>query len=103
MRSSLKGEIAPNPEEDDAGETGISNEDRPAVLGDEEYRKVAARYEREAGREPELGDPRQTGWDIRSTDPRTKAVRLIEVKGRGRPWDEDEVVELTRAQDRQGV
>ena len=98
LRSSLKGEIAPNPEEDDAGETGISNEDRPAVLGDEEYRKVAARYEREAGREPELGDPRQTGWDIRSTDPRTKAVRLIEVKGRGRPWDEDEVVELTRAQ-----
>ena len=98
LRSSLKGEIAPNPEEDDAAETGISNEDRPAVLGDEEYRKVAARYEREAGREPELGDPRQTGWDIRSTDPRTKAVRLIEVKGRGRPWDEDEVVELTRAQ-----
>ncbi len=98
LRSSLKGEIAPNPEEDDAAETGISNEDRPAALGDEEYRKVAARYEREAGREPELGDPRQTGWDIRSTDPRTKAVRLIEVKGRGRPWDEDEVVELTRAQ-----
>ncbi len=98
LRSSLKGEIAPNPEEDDAAETGISNEDRPTALGDEEYRKVAARYEREAGREPELGDPRQTGWDIRSTDPRTKAVRLIEVKGRGRPWDEDEVVELTRAQ-----
>ena len=98
LRSSLKGEIAPNSEEDDAAETETSNEDRPRVLGDEEYRKVAARYEREAGREPELGDPRQTGWDIRSTDPRTKAVRLIEVKGRGRPWDEDEVVELTRAQ-----
>ncbi len=98
LRGSLKGEIAPNPEEDDAAGTGISNEDRPTALGDEEYRMVAAQYEREAGREPKLGDPRQTGWDIRSTDPRTKAVRLIEVKGRGRPWDEEEVVELTRAQ-----
>ena len=98
LRSSLKGEIAPDREEDDVGETGISNEDGATALGDEEYRKVAARYEKEAGREPELGDPRQTGWDIRSTDPRTKAVRLIEVKGKGRLWDEDEVVELTRAQ-----
>lgn len=98
LRSSLKGEIAPNREEDDAGETGISNEDGATALGDEDYREIAARYEREAGREPELGEPRQTGWDIRSTDPRTKAVRLIEVKGKGRLWDEDEVVELTRAQ-----
>ena len=97
LRSSLKGEVTPNPEKEDAGETGISN-DRPTALGDEEYREIAARYEKEAGREPELGDPRQAGWDIRSTDPRTKEVRLIEVKGRGRPWEEDEVVELTRAQ-----
>ena len=34
----------------------------------------------------------------RRTDPKTKAVRLVEVKGKGRPWDEDEVVELSRAQ-----
>ena len=98
LKSSLKGEIAPSHGEDAAGEAGTTNGDSGTDLGDEEYREVAAQYEREAGREPELGDPRQTGWDIRSTDPKTKAVRLIEVKGKGRPWDEDEVVELSRAQ-----
>ena len=35
---------------------------------------------------------------IRSIDPKTKEVRLIEVKGKGCLWDEDEVVELSRAQ-----
>ena len=29
---------------------------------------------------------------------RPGAIRLIEVKGKGRPWDDDEVVELSRAQ-----
>ena len=60
--------------------------------------EVAAQYEREAKREPEMGDPRQSGWDIRSVDPKTKEVRLIEVKGRGRRWDDGEVVELSSAQ-----
>lgn len=55
-------------------------------------------YERKAGREPELGSPHQKGWDIRSTNPKTKEVRLIEVKGKGCRWDKDEVVELSRAQ-----
>ena len=67
------------------------------------YREVAAQYERNAGREPSLGGSHQAGWDIRSTDPKTKEVRLIEVKGKGYPWDKDEVVELSRAQVRKAL
>ena len=63
--------------------------------------EAAARYEREANRVPEDGDPRQVGWDIRSVDPETNEVRLIEVKGKGCLWDGDEVVELSRAQVRE--
>ena len=101
LRRSLKGEMVPDLTEDDTGEDSMTNEtdgDEVRLLGDEEYREAAAQYERDAGREPELGDPLQAGWDIRSTDPETQQVRLIEVKGRGRPWDGDEVVELSGAQ-----
>ena len=101
LRRALKGEIVPAPPEGDSGEvatTDGADGDEVRLLGDEEYREAAAQYEREAGREPELGDPLQAGWDIRSTDPETQHVRLIEVKGRGRPWDGDEVVELSGAQ-----
>ena len=98
LKSSLKGEIVLSPEEDDTGEVETTNGDIDKNLGDEEYREVAAQYEREAGREPELGDPRQSGWDIRSVEPKTQNVRLIEVKGRGRPWEDGEVVELSGAQ-----
>ena len=101
LRRSLKGEIVPDSFEGVTGEDTMTNElddDEGRLLGDEEYREAAAQYEREAGREPELGDPFQAGWDIRSTDPETQQVRLIEVKGRGRPWDGDEVVELSGAQ-----
>lgn len=56
------------------------------------------RYEREAGRDPEPGDRNQTGWDIRSKDPATGRVRLIEVKGKGCRWDDDEAVEPSLAQ-----
>ena len=52
----------------------------------------------EAGRKPELGEPHQTGWDVRSIEAQTGKVRLIEVKGKGRQWDADEVVELSSAQ-----
>ena len=45
-----------------------------------------------------MGDPHQAGWDLRSVDPATGKARLIEVKGKGRPWTENEVVELSRAQ-----
>ena len=101
LRRSLKGEIVPDLTEDDTGEDSMTYEadsDEVRQLGDEEYREAAAQYERDAGREPELGDPLQAGWDIRSTDPETQQVRLIEVKGRGCPWDGDEVVELSGAQ-----
>ena len=98
LRNSLKGEIVPSPEKDGISELGTTSRDSRVGLGDEEYRDVAVRYERDAGREPEVGNPHQIGWDIRSTDPETGEVRLIEVKGKGRPWDQDEVVELSRAQ-----
>ena len=98
LKKGLKGEIVPSDEDDDADEAGKPDGGAGAALGDEEYRDAAARYEMESGRELELCDPGQTGWDIRSVDPETGAERLIEVKGKGRPWDEDEVVELSRAQ-----
>ncbi len=98
LKNSLKGEIAPSNGEEVTDELGTTKGDFGTDLGDEEYRKVAAQYEREADRDAELGDPHQTGWDIRSIDPKTKAVRLIEVKGRGCRWDDDQVVEVSRAQ-----
>ena len=45
-----------------------------------------------------MGDPHQVGWDLRSVDPDTGLERLIEVKGKGCKWIDDEVVELSRAQ-----
>ena len=98
LKGEIKGEIVPSQEEEEAGEVTAINGDTDKSLGDEEYREIAAQYEREAGRDPELGDPHQSGWDIRSIDPKTQEVRLIEVKGRGRPWDDAEVVELSSAQ-----
>ena len=98
LKNSLKGEMVPDDDDDDFSETGKGRPDPDGLLGDEVYREVAAQYERQDGRIPKFGDPHQTGWDIRSVDPVTKAIRLIEVKGRGRPWDNEEVVELSRAQ-----
>ena len=69
LKSSLKGEIVPDLEEDGAGEAAANKGDTDKSLGDEEFREVAAQYEREAGREPELGDPHQSGWDLRSIEP----------------------------------
>ena len=82
----------------DADKAVATDGNSGADLGDKVYRKVAAQYERESGREPTIGDPYQTGWDITSFDPETKETRLIEVKGKGCPWTKDEVVELSRAQ-----
>ncbi len=98
LKDCLKGEIARVDEDDDTREQTRTDRRSGADLGDEVYREAAAEYERESGRDPELGNPRQTGWDIRSVDPETKGVRLIEVKGKGCPWVENEVVELSRAQ-----
>ena len=98
LRNSLKGEILPSTDEDEQMKVVPTNGETLSGLGDEEYRKIVVHYEREAGREPELGDPHQSGWDVRSFDPKNGKFRLIEVKGRGRPWDDGEVVELSSAQ-----
>lgn len=99
LKSSLKGEIVPSHEDEDTGEaTAVNGDTNKSLRDDEEYREIVAQYEREAGREPEIGARHQAGWDIRSIDPRTQEVRLIEVKGRGRSWDDTEVVELSSAQ-----
>ena len=98
LRSSLKGELATGDDNDDSIEDTSRDEKDGAALGDEEYRGAVMEYEKKSGREPELGNPHQMGWDIRSVDSKTKAVRLIEVKGKGCRWIGDEVVELSRAQ-----
>lgn len=98
LERSLKGEIVPDPPAR-TGEGGHEHPEPRAVDRDDEpYREAAARYEREFGRVPEDGARHQVGWDLRSRDPRSGAVRLIEVKGRSHPWTGDEVVELSRAQ-----
>lgn len=99
LKQALKGELEPILDEavadDQADRSGNGLE---FELGDESYRRIAEEYERLCGRQPQVGDPRQTGWDLQSREPETGLERLIEVKGKGRPWTEDEVVELSRAQ-----
>lgn len=98
LKKSLKGEILPSSEMVEQLAAVPANGDSGNGLGDEKYREVVLRYEKDAGRTPELAGPHQSGWDIRSVDPQTGNVRLIEVKGKGRLWDADEVVELSGAQ-----
>ena len=98
LKNSLKGEVVIDNENPDENEPKDPTRDASELLGDEIYRKVAAQYERESGRKPKLGDPHQPGWDLRSVDPDTGLERLIEVKGKGCKWIDDEVVELSRAQ-----
>lgn len=93
LRGQISGEIRPGEDNEtisvvEAGERRV----------DEPYREAARKYEEEAGRRPDLGKPHQIGWDMRSIDPETNEVRLIEVKGRGSPWEGDEVVELSSPQ-----
>ena len=98
LRSTLKGEIAPTGDDEEADEREAGGPRGDGSLSDEAYREIAAQYERVCGRDPEIGKPSQTGWDLRSVDPKTGAERLIEVKGKGCAWVQDEVVELSRAQ-----
>lgn len=99
LKDALKGEFTPKKNVGiDQNLEAEEGESEGGLLGDEIYREVAMQYERELGRAPELGGTRQEGWDIRSVDPETGLERLIEVKGKGRPWEGDEVVELSRAQ-----
>ena len=98
LKSALKGELEPDDVDGEAHEATGLNGKSGTDLGDEEYRTAVVQYEKEAGRAPELGEPHQTGWDVRSIDPQTEEIRLIEVKGKGCPWVGDEVVELSSAQ-----
>ena len=98
LKNSLKGEVVIDNENSDENEPKDPTKDASELLGDEIYRKVAAKYERQSGRKPKLGDSHQEGWDLRSVDPDTGLERLIEVKGKGCKWIDDEVVELSRAQ-----
>ena len=97
LRSTLRGEIATTGDDEEADE-GKKGGRGDASLGDEVYRQIAARYERACGRDPEIGSPNQAGWDVRSVDPQTGVERLIEVKGKGCAWIQEEVVELSHAQ-----
>ena len=99
LKDNLKGEITPVVSEDgDVDDSNASLRASRNGLGDEDYRKAAEQYELDSGRQPEIGDPSQTGWDLRSVDPDTGSKRLIEVKGRAHPWVDNEVIELSRAQ-----
>ena len=61
LKDSLKGEIVPPYESDGKDESRTTGAGPGATPGDEEFREMAARYEREAGRRPEFGDPGQPG------------------------------------------
>lgn len=99
LRKALKGELDLEEETGDGDhDDDLDESDGSGELGDEFYREVAIKYERDCGREPQPGDPRQEGWDLESVDPSTGLRRFIEVKGKGCSWSKDEVVELSRAQ-----
>ena len=102
LESSLKGELVPRRLKHNKYEAA-SSATNSAGLGDEDYREAAMQYERKFGRKPELGHSLQKGWDIRSLDPYTGETRLIEVKGKGALWIEEEVVELSQAQIRKAL
>ena len=97
LEAALKGEL--RVEDDEEPESPVRPDKTEGEgLGDEVYREAAMRFERLCGREPEAGDPRQMGWDLVSVDPESGERRLIEVKGKGSRWTNDEVVELSRPQ-----
>ena len=100
--SSLKGELVPHSRKNNECKTA-SSATNSAGLGDEEYREAAMQYERKFGRKPELGHSHQKGWDICSVDPDTGVTRMIEVKGKGTSWVDEEVVELSQAQIRKAL
>lgn len=94
------------------GATGSNNEAEPTSGDDgpsdsssleEPYRRAVLLFESQAGRYPTEKARLQQGHDIDSfSHPEGHAdralARRIEVKGRGRGWEGDEVVELSRRQ-----
>ncbi|MEQ1871740.1 MAG: DUF3883 domain-containing protein [Vicinamibacterales bacterium] len=94
LTESIKGELAAVDETDEDRSSHLTGAD---LSSDAFYREIAAQYERDCARTPQIGDPMQHGWDLQSSDPSGNR-RLIEVKGKGCAWLKEEVVELTRRQ-----
>ena len=97
VQKGLTADVSPLEVEKQAG-SGKLRSDAP-------YRLAAMKYEETAHppRFPELKDATQEGHDIDSYthpdgDPDRRLIRRIEVKGRGRLWDADETVEMSKPQ-----
>ncbi len=95
---------ADSPEDDEE-----DHEKEPGKFeSDEQYRQATVEYEEREGRFAEKKDTDQAGYDIDSydkplDDAERKLVRRIEVKGRGRPWEDDETVLLSDRQFRDAL
>jgi hypothetical protein len=94
LRSVLAGEITPESVTDFSVENDTTT--GANFRSDEIYREVATRYEEKNGRKVFVGSPTQKGWDLTSEDEKEK--RYIEVKGKGKSWQDHEIVEISRAQ-----
>ncbi len=97
LRRVLAGEMIPKSvinssvEEENDTTTGAN------FPSDEIYRKAATLYEEKNARKVTfVGSPTQKGWDLTSEDEKEK--RYIEVKGKGKSWQDNEIVAISRAQ-----
>ena len=73
------------------------------IQDDTKYRHAVIRYEKLHGRLAKAKDDEEPGHDIDSyvrekSSFKSKLVRRIEVKGKGVPWESDEIVELSDRQ-----
>jgi len=94
LRSVLAGEITPKSVTDFSVENDTTT--GANFRSDEIYRKAATLYEEKNGRKVFVGSPTQKGWDLTSEDEKEK--RYIEVKGKGKSWQDHEIVAISRAQ-----
>lgn len=88
-----------SPQQTDDGEGG----GRRRFHDDVKYRHAVIRYEKDHGRLAKAKSDDEPGHDIDSFfrekgSFQSKLLRRIEVKGKGVPWDEDEIVELSDRQ-----
>ena len=90
--NSLRVRVAPKPE----GEPSDKSHGEPK--DDTRAREVVCSFEEQRGWTPEGTPGPNPGFDIRSTDPRTGTVRLIEVKGLKGIWQNDATVTMTSRQ-----
>jgi len=66
-------------------------------MADREYREATVKYESLFGRSAVMCPERQPGYDIESSQD-GRLCRRIEVKGKGVPWERDELVRVSRTQ-----